>query len=84
MKKSAHETFYEKIPDYGKYFRTFGEMVVVPSVATIKSKLEYQVKARVFLGYAQNHTGGTYRMLNVLSKRILLSRDSICLNKTYG
>ena len=38
--KSAHEKFYGKIPDYTKYLRTFGEMGVVRSIATVKVKLE--------------------------------------------
>ena len=38
----------------------------------------------MFLGYAQNHTGNTYRMLNLCTKIIVLSRDVIWLNKTYG
>ena len=27
----------------------------------------------MLLGYAQNHTGGTYQMLNLCAKRIVLS-----------
>ena len=38
----------------------------------------------MFLGYAQNHTGGTYIMLSLSKKRTVLSRDVIWLNKTYG
>ena len=38
----------------------------------------------MFLGYAQNHTGGTYRMLNLHTKFIVLSRDIIWPKKTYG
>ena len=59
-------------------------MVVVRIIATVKSKLEYLGKTCMFLGYAQNHTGGTYRMLNLCSKRIVLSRAVIWINKTYG
>ena len=38
----------------------------------------------MFLGYARNHTGGTNYMLNLRTKHILLSRDIIWTNKTYG
>ena len=38
----------------------------------------------MFIGYAQNHTGGTYRMLNLSKKLIIIIRDVICLNKKYG
>ena len=37
----------------------------------------------MFLGYMQNHTGGTYRMINIRTNYIVLNRDVICLNKTY-
>ena len=38
----------------------------------------------MFLGYAQNNTGGTFHMLNLHTKRIILSCDIIWLKKTYG
>ena len=59
-------------------------MVVVRIIATVKSKLEYLGKTCMFLGYAQNHTGGTYRMLNLHTKHIVLSRDIIWIKKNYG
>ena len=34
--KRAHEKLYGKMPDYGKYLRTFGEMGVLRSITTIK------------------------------------------------
>ena len=73
-----------EIPDYGKYLNTFEEMVFVCSIATVKTKLEDWGNMCMFLGYAQNHTNSTYRMLNLRTKWILLSRDVIWLNKTYG
>ena len=41
-------------------------------------------KTCMLLGYAQNHRGGTYCMLNLRTKCIVLSHDGICLNKTYS
>ena len=38
----------------------------------------------MLLGYTYNYMGGTYHMLNLYTKRIILRRDFICLNKTYG
>ena len=43
-----------------KGLRTFGVMGVVQSIFNIKFKVEDQVMTCVFLGFAQNHTGGTY------------------------
>ena len=58
-------------------------MVVVRSISTLKAKLEDRGKTCMFLGYAQNHTGGTYRMLKLRTKIILLSHGVICLKKSY-
>ena len=54
--KCAHDKLYRKIPDYTKYLRTFGEMIVVRSIATVKVKLEDRLKTCIFLGYSQNNT----------------------------
>ena len=51
-------------------------MGVVRSIATVK-KMEYRRMSCMFLGYAQNNTGGTYRMLNINTKRIILIREII-------
>ena len=59
-------------------------MGVVSIIVNIKFKLDDQIIIFFFLGYAQNHMGGTYHMLNLRTKRIVLSRDIIWLNKTHG
>ena len=59
-------------------------MGAVCSSAIVKSKLEDWVMVYMLLGYAQKHTGGTYYMLNKRTKRIVISRDVIWNNKTYG
>ena len=38
----------------------------------------------MLLGYAQNHNGGTYHMLNLCTKCTVLIRDVIWLNETYS
>ena len=82
--KCAHKKFYEKIPDYEKHLRTLGEMGFVWSITTLKFKLDDRVMTCMFLGYVKNHNGGTYRMLDLHTKNIILSREIIFLNKTYG
>ena len=83
MKKCAHNKFYGEIPDYAKHLRNFVEMGVVRIIVNIKFKLDDQIITYFFLGYAQNHMGGTYHMLNLRTKLIVLSRESISINKTY-
>ena len=58
-------------------------MVVIYSITTAKSKLEDRGMTCMFPGYAQNHTGVTYRMLNICTKRVVLIRGVIWLEKTY-
>ena len=58
-------------------------MGVVRITAAVKEKLEDQGKMCMLLGYVQNNTGGTYCMLNIHTKRTVLSRGVISLNKTY-
>ena len=59
-------------------------MKVVHSIIIVKSNLEDQIITRMFLEYSQNHVGSTYCMLNLCTKRIVISRGVIWLNKTYG
>ena len=81
--KCVDKKFYKRMQDYAKHLMTFWKMGVLRSINNIKSKLEDQGRTCMFLGYAQKYTGSTYIMLNLFTKRIVLSRGVICLNKTY-
>ena len=59
-------------------------MGVVISIANVKEKLEDRGNTCMLLSYAKNHTGGTYRKLNIRTKHIAINRAVIWLNKTYG
>ena len=59
-------------------------MDVVHIIISVKSYLEYQVMAYMFLGYEQNHTGGKSHVINICTKFIILRRDVIWLSKNYG
>ena len=80
----THKYFYGNIPYYAKHFKTLVEISVVHSIITVKSKLEDRFMKCMFLVYAQNHNGSTYTMLNIRTKYIVLSRDIIWLDETYG
>ena len=64
--------------------RTSGEIGIVHNIATIKPNLQYQEMSCILLYYAYNNTGGTYRMLNLRTKRTVPSHGIIRLNKTHG
>ena len=51
-----------------KIIKVFGEMGVVRSISLVKAKFRYQGKTCMFLGYAKNHTGGTYRKFRYTHK----------------
>ena len=42
--------------------------------------MEDKVKMSLLLGYAKNHTGSKYQMLNIRTKRIVLSPEIIRKN----
>ena len=58
--KYAHEKFHQKMADYAKYLRTFGEIRVVRIIATVKEKPEDREKTCMFLSFVKNYSGGTY------------------------
>ena len=57
-------------------------MGIVHSIVNIN--LEYWEMTCIFLGYSQNHNSGTYPMLNLRMKRIMIIRDAIWQNTTKG
>ena len=84
--KSPYELFYNRSPGYEQNLRVFGEMGVITNHANkkIRSKLEDRGTTCVFVGYANNHAGDAYRMFNMATQKISMSRDVIWLDKLYG
>ena len=66
------------------HLHRFGEMGVVTTKKKIQGKIETTGKVAIFVGYAENHSGDTFRMFNPETKKILISRDVRWLNKVYG
>ena len=76
-KQSPYQAFYNQSPLFEKHLRTFGEvgiMTLKPG-RTIKSKLGDRGIKCLFLGYAANHAGNVYRVLNLETKMVMISRD---------
>ena len=80
--KPPHTLFYGKDAKYMKYMRAFGEMAVVAVYEgkKMRSRLVYRGKTCMFVGYAEDHSGNVYRLLNIHMKRIIMSRDVRWLN----
>jgi len=81
-----HKCFYGDEPKYARNLRIFGEIGVVADHATkmIRAKLTDRGKTCMFVGYADNHAGDVYRMLDLKTNRVVISRDLTWLNKVYG
>ena len=83
--KCPFEKFYGEMPKYAGYLKTFGEIgIVTISNTSKKSKLEDRGKACMFVGYAKNHTGNTYRMINLQTNKIWITRDVIWVHQNFG
>jgi hypothetical protein len=76
--------FYGKPAPFSTHLRTFGEMGIVRNIQTVKTKLEDRGSTSMFLGYAKQHAGTVYRMLNLQNGTLCLSRDVMWLNQSYG
>jgi hypothetical protein len=80
---SPYYSFYKANPEYEANLRTFGELgiVTVQPGNTIKSKLQDRGIQGMFVGYAENHAGNVYRVMNLKTKRVMLTRDVKWINK---
>ena len=65
------------------FLRTWGEDGTMKIKTATTPKLENCGVQCMFVGYAKNHYGGCYGMLNVEKLRILIEHDVIWLNRIY-
>ena len=70
MEKSPFQFFSKKQAKYGNNLRTFGEIGVVRNYAKkMKAKLDNRGKVCAMVGYANDHSGDVYRMLDLNTKK---------------
>ena len=81
-KKSPHELFYKEKPKIIKNLLIFGEIGIVKSYK-MKSKLQKKGNPMIFIGYPEGHSSSSFRMFNVETGGICISRDIYWLNKNY-
>ena len=81
--KPRVEHWSGKIPGFAKHLRTWGEAGVVKIRTKTTPKLEERGITCMMVGYATDHEGDCYEMLNMETNRILLSRDVLWLNRMY-
>jgi hypothetical protein len=73
----------EKLPEWSKSLRKWGEAGVVKTKTAMTPKLEDRGVKSMFVGYADDHSSDCYEMLNWETKRIMQTRDVRWLNKMY-
>ena len=83
QKMSPYQKFfgkgYKSIIDVTK---TFGEECIVADRTGIKNKLADRGKPCLWMGYARDHSAGTFRLYNPATRKMFLSRDVIFLGET--
>ena len=81
---NAYEKYYGREPTFLPKLRTFGEVGVVLDRQKMKNKLASRGYNSIFVGYAQQHAVGVYRMYNIDTRRISLTRDVRWTNTMIG
>ena len=64
--------------------RQFGEIAIVKYSTKIKGKLRNRGIPVMYLGKAPSHAPDVYRVLKLDTNRVIVTRDAIWLNQTYG
>ena len=62
----------------------FGEIVVAKKHVNFKSKLKNKGLTCIFIGYQQKHPTGAYLLLNIKTRKFIISQDVNWMNKYYG
>lgn len=82
--KPAIVAFYKSMIQDIKCMRQFGEIGYCKFGPKIKGKLKDRGFPMMYLGRPRNHTADTFRMMNLATKAVVISRDVTWMNKVYG
>ena len=81
--KTRAEHCTGKLPGFVHHLRTWGEAGTVKIKNFGTPKMGDRGLTCMFVGYASDHSGDCYEMLNLNTRRILQTRDVIWLGKMY-
>ena len=75
--KPPYTLFYNEEPKYKKFLRSFGEMAVIAisDGKKMRSKFDTRGRTGILVGYADDHAGNVYKIINIQMKKIILSRE---------
>jgi len=72
-----------KMPAYANHLKTWGEAGTVKTKNKMTTKIEDRGITCMFVGYAKQHSGDCYRMLNLNTMGIHETRDIIWLHRMF-
>ena len=81
--ETPHKKFFKTEPSYTSHLRILCEIAVSKDPDTFNNKLEPKGRTCMMLGYAENHSGAVYRLLNLETNKIVLSRDVQWMEKMW-
>ena len=83
---TKYSAFFGKEPQYLCHLRLFGEMCVTTEISNKKTRTKLDPRGRLsmFIGYSDLHAGDVYRFLHIKTSKVIFSRDTQWLNKTWG
>jgi hypothetical protein len=81
--KSPFELLYSTRAILHEELKVLGKVGVVTTKDKIQAKLANRGTPCIFVSYAENHSKGVYRMLNLETNAIINIIDIICLKKMY-
>lgn len=81
--QTRYEHWNGKIPAFAKHLRTWGEAGTVKVKTSTSPKLHDKGVHCMFVGYATDHSGDTYRMYDPTTNRVRITRDVIWLQRMF-
>ena len=81
---TSYELFHGKASPHIDFLRTFGEVAMVHDAKKIQGKLKNKGKPCIFIGYPDNHSMEVYEFLTLDNQSLILSRNYIWLDQSYG
>ena len=83
--QSPYQVFYGKLPKYFSGLKVFGEIVILKmSYSRLQSNLNNKGSTAIFVGYSTRNGTNIYRMFNLTTQSISISRDITWINVKYG
>ena len=81
--KCKEEIWGGELPRYVRFLKPIGYVGVIKNTNKIKSKIEARGSMAILVGYSTQHADEVYRMLNLNTNKVVITRDVKWLNVIY-